>query len=200
MMRPSMKARPGGRNILRGILLLSRGRAAGFAEMGSGPEAFLSSLAPLIAFPLVGCVLMVAQGKTVDGIADFLATLIALLGPPVISQAIAKRWGREERWFRFATALNWCQWVLPLFAAILVLIAGLLVQAGVPMRQTVIMLCCVLLAYAFWLQWFLARRGLDLSALRAAGLVVLVNLSTVVLVAGPQILELVSQSLLAHKG
>jgi hypothetical protein len=57
----------------------------------------------------------------------------------------------------------------------------------------------VLLAYAFWLQWFLARRGLDLSGLRAAGLVVLVNLLTIVLVAGPQLLELAAQALLAQK-
>ena len=200
MMRPSMKARPGKQNILRGIVLLCRGRAAGFAEIGTGPEAFLSSLAPLIAFPLVGCVLMIAQGKTADGLADFLATLIALLAPPVVSQAIARRWGREERWFRFATALNWCQWVLPLLGAVLVLVAGFMVQAGVPMRATVILLCCVLLAYAFWLQWFLARRGLDLSGLKAAGLVLLVNLLTIILIAGPQVLELVMQSLTAQKG
>jgi hypothetical protein len=83
---------------------------------------------------------------------------------------------------------------------VLVLIAGFMVQAGVPMRTTVILLCCVLLAYAFWLQWFLARRGLDLSTLRAAGLVVAVNLLTIILVAGPQVLELAARSLLAHAG
>jgi hypothetical protein len=195
-----MKARPGQQNILRGIVLLCRGRVAGFAEMGTGPDAFLASLAPLVAFPLVGCVLMVAQGKAEDALADFLATLIALLAPPVISQALARRWGREERWFRFATALNWCQWVLPLLGAALVLIAGFMVEAGVPMRTSVVVLCCVLLAYAFWLQWFLARRGLDLSALRAVGLVLLVNLVTIFLVAGPQTLELVLQPLLAQMG
>jgi hypothetical protein len=195
-----MKARPGRQNILRGIVLLCRGRVAGFAEMGAGPDAFLSSLAPLIAFPLVGCVLMVAEGKTQDAIADFLATLVALLGPPVISQALALRWGRGERWFRFATALNWCQWALPLLGAVLVMIAGFMVQAGVPMRTAVVLMCGLLLAYAFWLQWFLARRGLDLSALRAAGLVLMVNLLTILLIAGPQTLELVMQSLLAQKG
>ena len=200
MMRPSLKTRPGQKNILRGIVLLCRGRAAGFAEIGTGPEAFLSSLAPLIAFPLVGCVLMVAQGKTQDAVADFLATLIALLAPPVISHAIALRWGRQERWFRFATAVNWCQWVLPLLGAVLVMIAGVMVQAGVPLRNTVVVLCCVLLAYAFWLQWFLARHGLDLSGPRAAALVLIVNLLTIVLIAGPQILEMVLQSLLAQKG
>ena len=200
MMRPTMKARPGRQNILRGVVLLCRGRAAGLAEMGTGPEAFLSSLAPLIAFPLVGCVLMIAQGKVADALADFLATLIALLAPPVISHAIAQRWGRQEKWFRFATAINWCQWALPLLGAVLVLIAGFMVQAGVPMRSTVVILCCVLLAYVFWLQWFLARHGLDLSGLRAAGLVLMVNLATIILVAGPQVLELLTQSLMAHKG
>ena len=200
MMRPSLKPRPGKPNILRGIVLLCRGRAAGFAELGAGPEAFLSSLAPLIAFPLVGCVLMMAQGKTEDGLADFLATLIALLAPPVISQAIARRWGREDQWFRFATALNWCQWALPLLAAVLMLAAGFMVQAGVSLRVSVILLCCVLLAYAFWLQWFLARRGLELYGPRAAAFVLLVNLGTIILVAVPQVLELVTQSLAAHKG
>ena len=200
MMRPNMKARPGQKNILRGIVLLCRGRVAGFAEMGAGPEAFLSSLAPLIAFPLVGCLLMVAQGKIEDGVSDLLATLIALLAPPVISHWLASRWGQEERWFRFATAINWCQWALPLLGALLVLVAGFMVQAGVPMKTTVILLCCVLLAYAFWLQWFLARRGLDLSGLRAAALVLIVNLVTIILVAGPQILDMVMQSPLAKHG
>jgi hypothetical protein len=105
MMRPSLKARPGKQNILRGIVLLCRGRASGFAEMGTGPEAFLSSLAPLIAFPLVGCVLMVAQGKIEDGLADFLATLIALLAPPVVASRPQSTGasGRCPCW-----ALCWC--------------------------------------------------------------------------------------------
>jgi hypothetical protein len=195
-----MKAKPGRPNILRGIVLLCTGRPAGFAEIGSGRDAFLSSLAPLIAFPLVGCLLMAAQGKTEDAIADFLATLIALLGPPVLSQFLARRWAREDRWFRFATAVNWCQWAVPLIGAGLVLIAGFMVQVGVPLRTSVILLLCLLLAYAFWLQWFLARHGLDLSGVRAAGLVLLVNCGTFILVAGPQLLEMATQTAGAARG
>lgn len=195
-----MKARPGRPNILRGILLLSGGRVAGLAEMGTGPQDFLSSLAPLVAFPLVGCFLMLSQGKIVEAITDFLATLIAILAPSVISFSIARRWGREARWCRFGTAVNWCQWVLPLFGALLVLIAGAMVQAGVPLRATVILLGCVLLAYAFWLHWFLARHGLDLSAGRAALLVFLVNFVTLLLVGVPQLLELALQSRTAAGG
>jgi hypothetical protein len=194
MLRPGMKAKPGRPNILRGIVLLCRGRAAGLAEIGAGPQEFLSSLAPLIAFPLVGCALMVSQGSLRDAATDFLATLIAILGPPVISYSIAKRWGREERWFRFATAFNWCQWVLPLLGAVLVVLAGFLVQTGMPLRSAVILLCCALLAYAFWLHWFLARHGLEISASRAVVLVILVNLATILLVGGPQLLQLLVQS------
>ena len=75
-----------------------------------------------------------------------------------------------------------------------------MVQAGVPLRSSVILLCFVLLAYAFWLQWFLARHGLDLPPLKAALLVFLVNFTTIILVAGPQVLELLAQSLTAQKG
>jgi hypothetical protein len=195
-----MRAKPGRSNILRGIVLLCRGRAAGLAEIGTGPQDFLTSLAPMIAFPFVGCMLMVSQGREQDGVTDFLATLIAILAPPVISYSIARHWGREERWFRFATAFNWCQWVLPLLGAGLVMISGVLVQAGMPLRSAVILLCCVLLAYAFWLHWFLARHALDLSAGRAVLLVFLVNLMTIILVGGPQLLALLEQATLAKNG
>jgi hypothetical protein len=195
-----MKAKPGRSNILRGIVLLCRGRAAGLAEMGAGPQDFLSSVAPLIAFPLVGCGLMVSQGSLQDAATDFLATLIAILAPPVLSYSFARRWGREDQWLRFATAFNWCQWVLPLLGALLVVLAGFLVQAGMPLRTSVILLCCALLAYAFWLHWFLARHGLSLPAGRAVLLVVLVNLATILLVGGPQLLQLLVQSAMAGKG
>ena len=195
-----MKAKPGRPNILRGIPLLCRGRAAGLAEMGAGPQDFLSSLAPLIAFPLVGCALMMSQGSVADAATDFLATLIAILAPPVISHFLARRWGREDQWLRFATAFNWCQWVLPLLGALLVLVAGFLVQGGMPLRSDVVLLCCVLLAYAFWLHWFLARPGLALPAGRAVLLVFLVNLVTIILVGGPQLLQLLVQSATAGKG
>lgn len=182
-----MKARPSRSNILRGVLLICRGRVEGLAEIGAGPEFFLSSLAPMIAFPLVGCVLMASQGRVVDGITDFLASMIAVLAPPVISQFLAQRWGKSAGWFRFATAFNWCQWVLPLLGAILVLIAGGLVQAGLPLKAAIILLSCLLLAYAFWLHWFLARHALGFSRGRALGFVALVNLGTLLLVGLPQV-------------
>jgi len=172
-------------NLLRGVWLLCRGRAAGYAEIGAGPQDFLSS-----AFPLVGALLMLSTGQFREAATDFLAALCAVLAPPVLSHVLARRWGREERWFQFATAFNWCQWVLPLLVSVLVILSGVMVQAGLPMMAAIGILACILLAYAFWLHWFLARHGLDLSAGRAALLVFLVNLATIILVAGPQLLQL----------
>ena len=177
-------------NLLRGVLLLCRGRATGFAEIGGGAQDFLSSLAPMIAFPLVGTLLMLSGGQWREATTDFMAALCAVLAPPVLSYVLARRWGREAQWFRFATAFNWCQWVLPLLVSVLVLASGVMVQAGLSTMSAVGLLACVLLAYAFWLHWFLARHGLDLSAGRAALLVFLVNLGTIILVAGPQLLQL----------
>ena len=190
MMGQGMNAKPGRANIVRGILLICRGRADGLTQIGSGPDAFLSSLAPMIAFPLVGCVLMAIQGRIEGGISDFLASLVAILAPPVLSYSLARRWGREAGWYRFATAFNWCQWVLPVLGAILVILAGILVQAGLPLRPIVIALCCLLLAYAFWLHWFLARHALALGTGRAIMLVIVINLLTIALVAGPQLLAM----------
>jgi hypothetical protein len=177
-------------NLLRGVLLLCRGRAAGFAEIGAGAQDFLSSLAPMIAFPLVGTLLMLSTGQYREAATDFAAAICAVLAPPVLSHALARRWGREDRWFRFATAFNWCQWVLPLLVSVLIILSGVLVQAGLSMMAAIVVLGCILLAYAFWLHWFLARHGLDLPAGRAAVLVVLVNLGTIILVAGPQLVQL----------
>ena len=72
-------------SIVVGIVRLARGRADGLRQFGATREAFLASLAPLIAFPLVGGVLMLLGGGGLDALGDLLATLCALLAPPVLS-------------------------------------------------------------------------------------------------------------------
>ena len=86
-------------------------------QFGATREAFLASLAPLIAFPLVGGVLMLLGGGGLAALSDLLATLCALLAPPVLSFEVARLWGRQDAWLRFATAFNWCQWAIPVAAA-----------------------------------------------------------------------------------
>ncbi|HTW28121.1 MAG TPA: hypothetical protein VME92_13410 [Acetobacteraceae bacterium] len=193
-----MRSRPIRQGIVRGMLLLARGRAVGLAEFGETPEAFLASLAPLIAFPLVFGVLLLLNGGGWQAVGDFLAALCALLAPPVLSQLLARLWRRETLWLRYATAFNWCQWVLPVVAGLALLGVPVLAALGADTvtaaRAAVLVIC----GYGLWLHWFLARRGLNLSGLRAALLVIAVNLGTGVLVFGPQLIALATKEGIAR--
>jgi hypothetical protein len=174
-------------SILLGIARLARGRADGLAQFGDTRQAFLASLLPLVAFPVFGEVLVAMRGER-PALADLLATLCALLAPPVLSFSLARYWGREALWPRFATAFNWCQWAIPVIAFLLLLAMSLLIALGVPNEAAGHVWILGLAGYGVWLHWFLARRALDLSALRAVVLVVAVNAATVAMVVGPLVI------------
>jgi hypothetical protein len=167
------------------MLRLARGRVDGLAQFGDTAQAFLSSLAPLLAFPIVGALLLLASGEAEKALATLLVTLVLQLAPPVLSHALARAWGREAAWMRYATAFNWCQWALPLAAMALLIVLQAGMQLGLPEGAADLALVLGLGAYGLWLNWLLARHGLDLSRGRAALLVGLTNLGTVLLAAGP---------------
>jgi hypothetical protein len=177
-------------SVLRGIVRIARGRPDGIDEFAATQQGFLASLAPLIAFPLVSTLLLLLDGAGMLAIGDLLATVAVLLAPPVLSWEFARLWHRQDRWLRFATAFNWCQWLLPLLAAGLLVVAGALVDAGLSQPAATRLLVACLGAYGLWLHWFLARHGLALSRARAALLVAGVNLGTAVLVLGPHLLAM----------
>lgn len=180
-------------NVVQGLLRVGRFDASGLAQFGATKEAFLASLAPLIAFPLVGAALMLVRGDGLDALAEFLATLCVLLAPPVFSHLFAVIWHRQADWLRYATAFNWCQWLVPLAAAALLVLAALLAGAGLPSRTAAFVVLGGLSAYALALHWFIARTGLRLSILRSTLLVVGVNLGTGLLVVIPLLLTLGSK-------
>jgi hypothetical protein len=182
--------RPAPGSILLGIFRLARGRADGMTQFGATREAFLASLAPLIAFPLVGGILMLLGGGGLAALSDLLGTLCALLAPPVLSFEVARLWRRQAAWLRFATAFNWCQWVIPFIGGLLLLVLGVMVNLGLPQSIARLIVLLGLVCYGLWLHWFLARHGLGLSWLRAALLVFGVNLATVVIVLGPRLLTM----------
>jgi len=184
---PGVVRRP---NVLRGIVRIARGRADGLDQFAGTQQGFLTSLAPLIAFPLVGTVLMLLNGGGAPAITDLLATVAVLLAPPVLSYELARLWGRQAYWLRFATAFNWCQWLLPMLASVLLMGLGLLLRTGLSEQTATGALVLALGGYALWLHWFLARHGLALSPFRAAILVVVVNLGTALLVLAPRLLAL----------
>ena len=182
-----------GGNPLAGILLLARGRPAGLGFFGATPNAFLASLAPLIAFPLVGTGLLLASGQGADAVADFFAVICALLSPAVLSHVLARHWGREAQWLRFATAFNWCQWIMPLVLMVLLTVFGIALQLGLSDRLAGIGALGGVGAYALWLHWFLARHGLALSGWRAAGVVAWVNLGTLLVLIVPRLVLMAVQ-------
>jgi hypothetical protein len=182
------RTRPG--SILLGIARIARGRADGMQQFGATRDAFLASLAPLVAFPLVGGALMLLDGEGLAALSDLLATLCALIAPLVLSFEVARLWRRQQSWLRFATAFNWCQWVIPVVGSLLLLAFGTLAAFGLPRAAARSGVVLALVAYGLWLHWFLARHGLGLSRFRALLLVFTVNLATAILVVGPRMITL----------
>jgi hypothetical protein len=176
------------KSILVGILRIARGRADGIFCFGSNPQAFLSSLAPLIAFPLVGAVLALFSEGPRRALTGLAMTLCALLTPAVVSYELARIWKRTEAWARFATAFNWCEWILPVLACLVMVPLSVGVSAGMSESAASLVLVGCLGVYGLWLHWFLARKALGLSGFRAVLLVFLVNLGTAVVVMGPRLL------------
>jgi hypothetical protein len=175
-------------SILVGVLRIARGRADGIACFGTSPQAYLASLAPLLAFPLVGAILAFFSEGPRRALTGLAMTLCALLTPAVLSFELARVWGRSDAWIRFATAFNWCEWILPVLAAVVMVPLSMAIGAGLDETVASMILAGCLAGYGLWLHWFLARNALGLSTLRAVILVVLVNLGTIAAVLGPRLL------------
>ncbi len=133
-----------GGSVLVGMLRIARGRADGIACFGGSAQSFLASLAPLVAFPLVGAGFGLFTEGPRRAITDLAMALCALLTPAVLSYELARLWRREAAWYRFATAFNWCEWILPMVAVLAMLPISVAVSAGVT-EDTASMLFIVLL-------------------------------------------------------
>lgn len=175
-------------NVMAGILRVARGRAEGLACFGATSQAFLASLAPLIAFPLVGAGLAISTEGPLAALTDFVMTLCALLTPAVLSYELARFWGRDDRWARFATAFNWCEWILPVLAFLVMIPLSLAMRVGLDQRAASVILVGCLGLYGLWLHLFLVRKALLLSTARAVAMVLLVNAGTVLVVVGPHLI------------
>jgi hypothetical protein len=175
--------------ILLAISRVARGRSDGLGLFGNTPQSFLASLAPQLAFPIVGGAMMLAGGGGLLVIRDLLSTLCLLLAPQVLSYELARLWRRDAAWFRFATAFNWCQWVLPALGLAVLLVLGVVMPNADP-RVTAPVLIFTVGSYGLWLHWFVSRKALGLSIVRAILFVLGVNLGTVILLIVPRVLAL----------
>ena len=172
--------------MLRGLALLARFRVAGLEQFGDRGQDFLNSLAPLAGLTLVVTLLHAASGDPRAALGEAGMTLIALLAPPVIAHALARRWGREAAWVRYATAFTWCHWlIVASFGLVLVGVTGLLAGMGAPPDVAVAVAELIWAAYGLSLHWFLARRGLGISRGRSAVLMAAVEFGSAILVIAP---------------
>jgi len=172
--------------VLRGILLCARGRPEGLAQFGDTSQAFVSSLIPLILFPLLRAVLLPAGDGLPRG-TILLATITAVLATAVLSHLMAQVFRQEPRWKRYATAVNWNTWVLQFGVMAALVAAAGLASAGMNPKMALIASFVALAVYALWLQFFLARHGLSLSRVRAVLLILAVNAGTAALVVVPEL-------------
>jgi hypothetical protein len=175
--------------ILRGLLQLARGDKSGIKDFGNSMEAFTASLAPLIAFPLVGAGLSMVGGEWRLALVGLLSRLCAVLALPLITHEFARRTGREELWLRTATALDWSFWILIPLLFLTAFAGALLVEAGLTMSMAELLALGVLAGYLLWYHWFIVRTGLALGVWQAVLLVVLTSLAVGVFTVGPVLLD-----------
>ena len=172
--------------VVLGITQVARGRPEGLGKFGNSPQAVMAAMTPLVAFMLVGGLLALVGGKA-DGLTTLVAVCVALLSPLVLSFEVARRWGRELQWPRFAAAFCWCQWATPVVFGAMLIAMSVLMAFGLDPDTALGIGVMALFCYGLWLHWFLARHALELTAWRAVILVLIVNVGTTILVAVPQL-------------
>ena len=188
MMVPGPRRADPPRNVLRGILLVVRGRAEGMGQFGGSRDAVLAALAPIAAFLIVGALLGVAGGG-LSSLTNVAAISVGLLAPLVLSFEGARWLGRAAEWPRFAAAFCWCQWAAPVVLVGMLMLMTVLMAGGLSGDVAELAALGATFAYGLWLNWFLARHALRISGWQAAGLVAGVNLLTGALIILPQIAD-----------
>jgi hypothetical protein len=175
--------------IARAVIDLARFRAEGLDRLDASPRGLLRALTPWLAFALVRAALSMVSDGAYQALSGLLFTVVGTLAPLVISHALARAWGREAAWLRYAVGFTWCQWVMPLALLAALWAGGLLTRAGLSQDGALVVSFAALLAYALTLQGFVARHALAVSRGRAALVVIAVNVGTALLAIGPSLLS-----------
>jgi len=175
--------------ILRGIIEIALGRASGLQRFGATPRAVLNSLYALMVLPGISAFVMLARDEFGEALSVALILVCALLAPMIISHLLALLWKREAEWLAFATAFNWSRFAIIGVFAVMLLATMLLVQLGFPRETAANLLVIEMSFYSLWLEWFVARRTLRLSAGRALATVLMINGGTFLLLAIPNLVQ-----------
>jgi hypothetical protein len=166
-----------------GLLYLAIGRREGFEDFGNSADAYLASLAPLLAFDLVSNAIMAASGAIHAAALIFLVTLCVILAPAVISHPLCRRWGVQENWPRYANIINWAVMLEFVLLGLAGALARLLVAGGAPQATVENGLRLAMVGYALWFHWFVARGALGISRWRTFGLLLACGAANVLVLA-----------------
>lgn len=161
--------------ILQGIAKLARGNPKGFEEFSATPEAFTASLAPLIAFPLVGALVTALDGGWKMALLGLLSRLCSVLILPVLTYEFARFFGRQSQWLRTATALNWCFWLLIPAVFVAIFLGIIAAEIGIPLQLAELGTLGLAGCFLLWNRWYIFKAGLRINGWRAA-VVILVSL------------------------
>lgn len=157
---------------LAGAFMLARGRAAGLAAFENTlPVAAYSFRAAAICLPIF--MFFKDQTSTPDDVVltlfvDLLLFAASWAGFALASLYLARALGVAEAWPRFIAAWNWSA-VVQYLALSALSLPGLLLGKGSLLDLGGLLA----LFFALWMEWFIARHALRLSALGAAGFVAL---------------------------
>ena len=153
--------------ILQGLIKLARGDAKEIEEFSGTPEAFSASLAPLIAFPLVGAFITAVGGDWKSALIGLLSRFCAVLALPLVAYEFARLFGKQSLWLRTATALNWSFWLVLPAILVAALLGSILVQFGLPLTRAELAVLGLIGLYLLWNRWFVFKSGLQLNISRA---------------------------------
>lgn len=165
------------------MLGVARGRIPAIGLFGATRQSFIASLIPLAIVPVLNSLISQRQPSLSRLILDLLTSVTALLVPPVVTHALAERWGRDTAWLRFATAFNWCQ-----LGLLVIAMAALFVIATATGPEAAMLVIGVIGIYALWMHWFLARHALGITPKQAVLLVLAVHATTTIAVLIPKVL------------
>jgi hypothetical protein len=177
--------------IIRGLWRLAKCERAGIGEFGGTLDNFYASLAPLIAFPLVGAIASAMQGAWQLAIIGFLSRLAAVLVLPLCVYEFSRLFGREMFWLRTATVLNWSFWMLLPALLVASLVGGILAQCGLGMVRAELLTLVLVGLYLLWYRLFALSAGLGVHYGQAALIVLASSVAIACSVALPQLMGLV---------
>ncbi|MHB1303141.1 MAG: hypothetical protein ACYCZB_06665 [Acidiphilium sp.] len=164
-------------NIPRGLFRLAIGDSRGIKEFGNTTAAFSASIAPLLAFPLVGSALFAIEGHWMLAAIMLLSRISGVLLQPVIVEFSARLTGNGTTWLTTSTALNWSVWLIfPLIVAGVLLSNGL-AAAGLSPILTLRATVGLIGLYLLWVQWFILRTGMRLGIWQALAILILMTLA-----------------------